>query len=282
MELIKATKENFNEIAYLWANTDVAYAVMEGRCFSGYAHFLKVGMSEGRNQLATVMNDASIEAQFQPHDVPRAEKLIDDNILKLIESTITPGMKLLELGSREVTGPGHLKKIIEAAGAQYVGFDFYPGKNVDVVGDAHRLSSYFDVRFDFVYTSAVFEHLAMPWIVAVEIAKLLKVSGHLLAVTHFSFCAHERPWDFFRFSDMGLKVLFNQAFGFECIEASMSNPVVGKFGVLASDYLRGQPLGNMYCHSNYFGRKVAEADSYDWSKLQLSSVVGETSYPAPE
>ena len=269
MNLVRATKDNFNEIAYLWANTDVAQAVMEGHCFSGYAHFIQSGMSEGRNQLLTTRNDASIEANFQAHDLPRAEKTVDSNLLKLVESIIKPGMNLLEIGSREVTGPGHLRGFVEAAGGNYVGFDFYPGKNVDVAGDAHRLSSYFDTTFDFIYTAA-------------EIAKSLKINGHLLAQTHFSFSAHERPWDFFRFSDMGLKVLFNAAFGFECIEASMSNPVVAKFGVIASDYLRGRPVGNMYCHSSYFGKKVAEAASYEWSQLELSSVVGGTFYPAPQ
>ena len=57
--------------------------------------------------------------------------------------------------------------------ASYVGFDFYPGENVDVVGDAHKLSSYFghDEKFDLIFSSAVFEHLHMPWIVAQEIQK---------------------------------------------------------------------------------------------------------------
>jgi hypothetical protein len=87
---------------------------------------------------------------------------------------------------------------------------------------------------------------------------------------------------FFCFSDMALKVLFNPAFGFECIEAGMSNLVVGKFGASASDYLRGRPVGNMYCHSSYVGRKIANAESYEWNRLNLSSVVEGTAYPAPK
>lgn len=53
MTLVKATKGNFNEIAYLSANGDVANAVIEGSVFSGYAHFLQHGMLEGRNQTST-------------------------------------------------------------------------------------------------------------------------------------------------------------------------------------------------------------------------------------
>ena len=72
------------------------------------------------------------------------------------------------------------------------------GPNVDIVGDAHRLSSYFDEAepFDLIYSSAVFEHLAMPWVVAGEIAKLLKVGGCVFVETHFSFTSHERSWHF--------------------------------------------------------------------------------------
>ena len=45
-------------------------------------------------------------------------------------------------------------------------------------GDAHKLSSYFTgEKFDLIYSSAVLEHFAMPWIVATEIARILKVGA---------------------------------------------------------------------------------------------------------
>jgi len=130
-----------------------------------------------------------------------------------------PGMRILEIGSREVTGESSARK--EFSLAKYIGFDYYPGKNVEVVGDAHKLSSYFEdqEKFDIVYSSACFEHFAMPWIVAVEISKLLKIGGIVFVETHFSYSSHERPWHFFQFSDMALRTLFSPALGFECIEA---------------------------------------------------------------
>jgi hypothetical protein len=83
------------------------------------------------------------------------------------------GMRVLEIGSRNVTGANVRSKF---SNATYVGFDFYDGENVDIVGDAHNLSSYFrgQDRFDLIFSSATFEHFHMPWIVAEEIAKLLK------------------------------------------------------------------------------------------------------------
>lgn len=190
------------------------------------------------------------------------------------------GIKILEIGSREVTGKSDARKRFSKA--EYVGFDFHPGTNVDVVGDAHKLSHYFaGQEFDIIYSSAVFEHLAMPWIVAAEIAKLLKVGGIVFVETHFSYGSHERPWHFFQFSDMALRVLFSPALGFECIEAGASNPMVARFSALADDYLKFMPVTGLYCHSEFLGRKIKEVGPFDWNDVNLEEVVGGTKYPLP-
>jgi SAM-dependent methyltransferase len=189
------------------------------------------------------------------------------------------GLRILEIGSREVTGPNTLRRRFDQA--TYVGFDYYPGANVDVVGDAHRLSDYFDQPFDIIYTTAVFEHLAMPWLVAEEIAKVLKVGGLLMVETHFSYSAHERPWNFFQFSDMGLKVLFGPPLGFECLEASMQNPIVGRFSRFADRYLRFQPVTGLYCHAAFLGRKVRQVDAFQWRADDVPAMVSGTLYPPP-
>lgn len=190
------------------------------------------------------------------------------------------GMRILEVGSREVTGNSTARQKFDKA--EYVGFDYYAGPNVDVVGDAHQLASYFEgQQFDLIYSSACFEHFAMPWVVATEIAKILKVGGYLFVETHFSFSAHERPWNFFQFSDMGLRMLFSKELGFECIEAGMSNPIVGRFSSLADEYLRNQPVNGLYCHSEYLGRKTREVTDFDWAKVKLNDIVNGTKYPEP-
>jgi SAM-dependent methyltransferase len=189
-----------------------------------------------------------------------------------------PGMRILEVGSREVTGKSIARTLFPKA--KYVGFDYYSGNNVDVVGDAHRLSSYFEgEKFDIIYSGACFEHFAMPWIVATEIAKLLKVGGVVFVETHFSFSSHERPWHFFHFTDMALRVLFSKALGFECIEAGMSNPIVGRYSSKAAAYLRNKPVGGLYCHSEYLGKKVNDVEDFDWRNVELFDLVGESVYP---
>lgn len=227
-----------------------------------------------------------IENRFDKYylhpEVP-TPKVVKENWLDYVYNIGNkPGTRILEVGSREVTGKSTARERLSKA--EYIGFDFYEGNNVDVVGDAHKLSTYFkpEEKFDIIYSSACFEHFAMPWIVAQEIAKLLKVGGVVVVATHFSYSAHERPWNFFQFSDMGLKVLFSTEMGFECIDSGMYNPMVGRFSSFAEKYLRNEPVRGLYCSSSYMGKKVKNVDDFDWNKVNLTKLVSNTKYPNPK
>jgi hypothetical protein len=238
----------------------------------GRSGFTTLAWLESRFDRAYLVNDVQIHhTRPEPWDLPHYVQPRDGRL------------RVLEIGSREVTGPSKARELFADANADYVGFDYYPGRNVDVVGDVHRLASYFGEsdKFDIIYTIASFEHFAMPWIVALEIAKLLKVGGVVYVKTHFSFGTHERPWNFFQFSDMGLRVLFPRALGFECLESGMSNPIVGRFSALADRSLRLQPVRGLYCGSEYLGRKVEDPQAFDWSGVSVEEVVMGTTYPAP-
>lgn len=227
------------------------------------------------------MASSGADARFLSRDMPMSRTVSHTRWRShLLALANRPGMKVLEIGSREVTGESTFRADFDQA--DYVGFDYYAGGNVDVVGDAHSLSRHFAPgEFDLVFSSACFEHFAMPWVVAQEIAKVLKVGGHVFIETHFSYSAHERPWHFFQFSDMALRVLFPPALGFECIEAGVSNPIVGRFSRLADDALRFRPVPALYCHSEYLGRKVADAHFPGWEQLDTAALVGDTQYPQP-
>ena len=187
-------------------------------------------------------------------------------------------VRVLEIGSRVVTRNGKLV----FPGMDYVGFDYLPGENVDVVGDAHNLSSYFkeDEKFDIVVSVAVFEHLAMPWKVAEEIYKVLKPGGFVYIITHFAWSSHERPWHFFHYTDMGLKVLFSEALGFECIKAGFSCPIVARFSSLVTqDAWRYNRVSGLYGIVQYLGRKMNDKNDFDWNKMSVDKLVPNTSYP---
>ncbi len=221
-----------------------------------------------------------LDKAYLAADVPGPRLTAHSTMIEhMIAAGDKPGQRVLEIGSRVVTGRAGLKPRFKTA--EYVGFDYYPGENVDVSGDAHRLSEHVSGPFDVVFSTAVFEHLAMPWVVAEEIARVTGIGGMVFIETHFSYSSHERPWHFFQFSDMGLRALFSPALGFELVEASMQNPIVGRFSAFADRYLRFQPVTGLYCHSAIIVRKVRDVADFRWRDADPAAVVGETHYPPP-
>jgi ubiquinone/menaquinone biosynthesis C-methylase UbiE len=226
--------------------------------------------------------ETRFDKEYMLPDAPMAQTIGHTQWKKFLYKTGNqPGMKILEVGSREVTGKSDARAKFDLA--SYTGFDFYPGHNVDVVGDAHKLSSYFDpgTQFDMIYSAACFEHFAMPWLVSAEIVKLLKPGGLVFVETHFSYSSHERPWHFFQFSDMAMRILFPPAMGIECVEAGFSNPIVGRFSSLADKYLRNKPVPGLYCHVEFLGKKVREVTDFNWAKADPDQIYGNTLYPSP-
>ena len=101
--------------------------------------------------------------------------------------------------------------------------DVVPGPTVDVVGDAHAMSTLLAAEsFDFAISVSVFEHLLMPWKVAVEMSRVLKPGALALIHSHQAEAMHDAPWDFWRFSDTVWPALFNAATGFEIVRIDMS------------------------------------------------------------
>lgn len=134
-----------------------------------------------------------------------------------------PVGRFLELGSRARSGLVH-RALVPAAWT-YVGMDILEGTNVDVVGDAHELSSLFPAdHFDAVMSLSVVEHLLMPWKVVIELNRVLKVGGIGLFTTHQAWPVHDAPWDFWRFSRESWPALFNDATGFEIVRAEVGEP----------------------------------------------------------
>lgn len=255
---------------YMSVYRDYGVIIAVADPFEVEEQFKKLGIVNYRLAEAEVLHHGDVNVDL---DISHANW-----ITYLSERFNKAGMDILEVGSRCVTGASlrpHFSK------AHYTGFDYYAGENVDVVGDAHELSSYFDRQFDLIFSSAVFEHLAMPWKASAEIVKLLKTGGYVFVETHYSYSSHERPWHFFQFSENALDVLFPEAFGVRCVKKGVDDLIDGKFSVCASEYLVGQKISGLYCHSEYLGQKVREVDNVSWDGVSLSDVVKSTEYPKP-
>ncbi len=170
-------------------------------------------------------------------------------------------LRVVELGSRARSGVVRRRQFGEQH--EYLGVDIAAGENVDLVCDAHELSLHLPRgSVDAVAGYSVFEHLAMPWKVAVELNRVLKVGGRCLFHTHQTWPLHDAPFDFWRYSAESWGALFNRATGFRVLEAACGEaarivPEVQKSGL--SDF--GGAHG--YLCSAALVEKVGET-ALDW------------------
>ena len=133
-----------------------------------------------------------------------------------------PAGPILAVGIRSVTAEVLETRLAPLRGREVIGFDIHPGFGVDVVGDAHRLSSYFPPdHFAGIYTLSLLEHLAAPWLFAAECAKVLKLTGRLLHRAPWTWPTHAQPNDFWRMSTEALESLFSARLGFRTISSGI-------------------------------------------------------------
>jgi SAM-dependent methyltransferase len=189
-------------------------------------------------------------------------------------------MHVFEIGSRSLAPTPSWKKFIP--NANYIGIDVIDGSNVDVVGDAHRLSDCFQgQKFDLIMSFAVLEHVALPWIVASELATLLNNGGYTVHEMHFTYSEHGLPWHFFQFNSIALEVLFCPELGFEVIDSGLDNPIDGVFSPEAAGYLAGKPVDHLFCHSSIIAQMVEHSRATDFKWSDVADRIRTTSmYPS--
>ena len=68
-----------------------------------------------------------------------------------------------------------------------------------------------DGRYDFIFFNQVMEHLPEPALVLKELFRILKPGGKLIYSAPLFYEEHEVPFDFFRYTQYGVRHLFTQA-----------------------------------------------------------------------
>lgn len=86
-----------------------------------------------------------------------------------------------------------------------------------------------DGSFDAVLNTQVLEHVADPFAVVAELARVLTPGGRLFLTVPLVNELHEEPYDFFRYTPYGLRTLFERA-GLEAVEIE---PLTGYYTTLA-------------------------------------------------
>lgn len=80
-----------------------------------------------------------------------------------------------------------------------------------------------DASFDSAVCFQVLEHIPQPWQTLAELHRVLRPGGVAYLTTPFLWMVHEEPYDFFRYTEFGLRSLLESA-GFEIMHL---NPLGG-------------------------------------------------------
>jgi SAM-dependent methyltransferase len=76
-----------------------------------------------------------------------------------------------------------------------------------------------DGRYEYIFFNQVMEHLPQPHLVLKELFRVLKPGGKLIYTAPLFYEEHEQPYDFYRYTQFGIKFLFNDAgFSFERLD----------------------------------------------------------------
>jgi len=106
--------------------------------------------------------------------------------------------------------------------------------HVDVLCDITKVLPLENKKYETVIFSDVLEHVPNPSFVISEINRVMKVDGYLFISVPFYYLKHEPPFDFYRYTDFGLKYLLDNN-GFDIIEIK---PLGGSVEIIADIFGR--------------------------------------------
>ena len=114
-----------------------------------------------------------------------------------------------------------------------INIDFYPFLNVDVVASIGDLP-FADNSVAGIISETVLEHVPNPTQVIHEMHRILMPGGLVYVVVPFVFSFHSSPYDFHRWSKMGLQEDFRE---FEMIECGVRSGAGAALDYIVSEYL---------------------------------------------
>jgi len=129
-------------------------------------------------------------------------RLLQEN--EAFAALVPSGALVLDAGA----GSGPYKSLFDHA--RYESADF------EQVDKPYQKSTYLcdlkkipveDARFDFIVFNQVMEHLPEPKLVLAELYRVLKPGGRMIYTGPLFYEEHEKPYDFYRYTQFGLRYL---------------------------------------------------------------------------
>jgi SAM-dependent methyltransferase len=128
---------------------------------------------------------------------------------KSFAESVPPGALVLDAGA----GEAPYRDLFSHA--RYESADFHQASQMDYapvtyVCDLTAIPVE-DARFDFVVFNQVLEHVPDPLAVLLELKRVLKPGGKLICTTPLFYEEHLQPYDFYRYTQFGHRILFEKA-----------------------------------------------------------------------
>ncbi len=124
--------------------------------------------------------------------------------VRQVVEELQPQAPVLEVGSLNVNG-----SVRELFPTPYTGIDLVEGAGVDILGDV--LTHRFAEEFNTIVCTETLEHVTQPWVAVDRMALWVKPGGYVIVTAPFSHPVHNYPGDYWRFTDQGLRQLFDDA-----------------------------------------------------------------------
>jgi len=138
-----------------------------------------------------------------------------DEFARRAGASVSAGAVVLDAGA----GDGPYKHHFDHATYEAADFQAVPGKTYagnHYICDLAAIPVA-DDRYDLVLFSQVLEHIPEPAAVLAELHRVLKPGGRIWASAPLFYEEHEQPFDFYRYTQFGLRRLFEEA-GFANLE----------------------------------------------------------------
>ncbi len=182
-------------------------------------------------------HDESMVQQGRFHTFSLARYRLHEKVVEAIESHAHGSC--LDAGC----GQAPYRGLMATKATSVVTFDVSNRGGADFIADIQDLHSIENNSFDTVFCSQVFEHIPRPWKGMSELSRILKPGGKLILTTPHLSAMHEKPHDYYRYTEFGLRAL--------CLETGLeplsTRPTGGLLTFLTHSvsWLLMSTLGNM-------------------------------------
>lgn len=223
-----------------------------------------------------VFKNKKLVASSDQREVSFASRLIVNIIARFYQSALqTHGTgRLLDLGCGKAplyaAYKEHVTEIICVDWANTL----HRNEHLDLELDLSEPLPFADGEFDTIILSDVLEHIPVPESLWSEMVRILSKNGKIIMNTPFYYCLHERPHDYFRYTEFALR-RFVKLSGMQLIELA---PIGGVPEIVADIFsksaLRLPRIGKTIARTiqylslcfirTRFGKKISEATAQDF------------------